>query len=280
MSVCRTSPARRPGVALAALCGLLSAATVCSEDLPATGRVNQAQALATSQGAIGRQIGDYRLTDQFGRPLSLVSLRGRPVLVSFVYTSCAFSCPTLTSRLNDVAKVARAALGGGSFSIVTVGFDTRVDNPERMRRFAQERGIDMPDWYFAAADQATADRLASATGFVFAPAAGGFDHFAQVTIVDGSGRVFRQVYGEEFEPPLIVEPLKTLLLGTVDTARPASGWLATVRLLCTTYDPRSGRYRFDYSLILEIMIGAMCTLAISIFLVRAWVQARGPGAPS
>jgi protein SCO1/2 len=275
MSLCRASPARQPRVVLAALCGLLSAATVRSENLPASGRIDQAQALALSQGAIGRNIGDYRLTDQFGRPLSLASLRGRPVLISFVYTSCAFSCPTLTSRLHAVAKVARAALGGGSFSIVTVGFDTRVDNPERMRRFAQERGIDMPNWYFAAADQATVDRLASDTGFVYAPAAGGFDHLAQVTIVDGNGRVFRQVYGEEFEPPLIVEPLKTLLLGAADTARPAAGWLDKVRLLCTSYDPRSGRYRFDYSLILEIIIGAMCTLAITIFLVRAWGQTRG-----
>jgi protein SCO1/2 len=267
-------------VALAALSGLLSATGVCGEELPTPGRIDQAQALAVSQGAIGRHIGNYRLTDQFGRPLSLSSLRGRPMLISFVYTSCAFSCPTLTSRLYEVAKVARAALGGGSFSIVTVGFDTRVDNPERMRRFARERGIDMPDWYFAAADQVTVDRLASDTGFVYAPATGGFDHFAQVTIVDGSGQVYRQVYGEEFEPPLIVEPLKTLLLGTVDTARPAAGWLATVRLLCTTYDPRSGRYRFDYSLILEIIIGAMCTLAVTIFLVRAWGQTRGSGTPS
>jgi protein SCO1 len=262
------------------LCGLLSATGVRGAELAASGRIDQAQALSVSQGAIGRRVGDYQLTDQFGRPLSLASLRGRPVLISFVYTSCAFSCPTLTSRLNAVAKVARAALGADSFSIVTVGFDTRADDPERMRHFARERGIDMPGWYFAAADQATVDRLAADTGFVYAPAAGGFDHFAQVTIVDGGGRVFRQVYGEDFEAPLIVEPLKSLLLGTAYAARPATGWLATVRLLCTTYDPRSGRYRFDYSLILEIIIAAMCTLAVAIFVARAWAQARGPGAHS
>jgi protein SCO1 len=267
-------------MALAALCGLVPGAAACAGDLPASGRIDQPRALAVSQAAIGRQIGDYRLTDQSGQPLSLASLRGRPMLVSFVYTSCAFSCPTLTSRLNAVAKVARAALGQGSFSIVTVGFDTRVDNPGRMRRFAHDRGIDTPGWYFAATDQATVDRLAADTGFVYAPATGGFDHLAQVTIVDGSGRVYRQVYGEEFEPPMIVEPLKSLLLGQVDAARPAAGWLARVRLLCTSYDPRSGRYRFDYSLILEIMIGAMCTIAIAIFLVRAWAQTRGSGAPS
>lgn len=242
--------------------------------------IDPTRAMRVSQGAIGRQIGDYHLTDQFGRPLELARLRGRPLIISFIYTSCAAACPTLTTRLGAVAKVAREALGKDSFSIVTVGFDTRVDTADQMRRYAQERGIDMPGWYFAAADQATVDRLASDTGFVYAPAAGGYDHFAQLTIVDPQGRVFRQVYGPEFEPPSIVEPLKALVLGSPAAASPAANWLNTVRLICTTYDPKSGRYRFDYSLILEILIGAMCTLAIAIFVVRAWNQTRASDAAS
>ena len=30
-----------------------------------------------------------------------------------------------------------------------------------------------------------------------------------------------------------------------------------VKLVCTIYDPASGRYRFDYSLIVEIVAGAL-----------------------
>ena len=265
-----TSRPRRP--ALSALLALLATTSVPGANTPAP--IDRDQALSASQAALGRPLGEYGLIDQSGRPLSLSSLRGRPYLISFVYTSCAFACPTLTSRLDKVTKVARAALGANSFSIVTVGFDAGVDTVERMRRFARERGIDQPSWYFAASDPAGIERLAADTGFVFAPLAGGYDHVAQVTIVDPAGRVYAQVYGDDFEPTAIVEPLKTLLLGATPAPAPAGGWLNTVRLLCTVYDPKSGRYRFDYSLILEIVIGIMCTLAISIFVVRAWNQTR------
>jgi protein SCO1 len=281
----RTPTPRRQLIALTALLALVPNVgapndIAPSAGVPAVSTIDPTQAMRVSQAAIGRQIGDYRLTDQFGQPLELARLRGRPLIISFIYTSCAYACPTLTTRLNAVAKVAREALGKDSFSIVTIGFDTRVDTAEQMRRYAQDRGVDMPGWYLAAADQSTVDQLAADTGFVYAPAAGGYDHFAQLTIVDPQGRVFRQVYGADFEPPLIVEPLKTLVLGAAPTASPAANWLNAVRLICTTYDPKSGRYRFDYSLILEIVIGVMCTLAIAIFVVRAWNQTRASDAAS
>src|SRR5271156_4719511 len=39
---------------------------------------------------------DLTLTDQFGHDVSLASLKGRPVLVDFIYTSCPGPCPMLT----------------------------------------------------------------------------------------------------------------------------------------------------------------------------------------
>lgn len=231
-------------------------------------------AVRDSQAAIGRQLPDAMLVDQRGRPLQLTSLRGRPLVLHFVYTSCAFVCPALTTHLKDVVRVGRDAVGAASFNVLTVGFDTRLDTPERMAQFARARGIDMPGWYFASADAATIGRLTAQAGFRYAPSAGGFDHLAQVTVVDAAGRVYRQVYGPDFEPPLLIDPLKSLLLGANRTEPATTRWLTTVRLLCTAYDPRSGRYRFDYSLIVEILIGLLCTVAVGLFIVRAWRQAR------
>ena len=233
------------------------------------------RALRLSQAAVGRTIGDYRFTDQSGAPLQIASLRGRPILISYIYTSCGFVCPALTTRLKKVVTVARETLGKDSFTVLTVGFDARNDTPEQMRRYALERGISVPGWYFVSADQATVDRLAAEIGFVFVPAAGGFDHLAQVTIIDGDGRVYSQVYGPAFEPPLVVDPLKRLVLGKASGAHPVADLFDRVRLLCTAYDPRSGRYRFDYSLILEIAIGLLCSLAVMTFVIRAWRQTRG-----
>lgn len=232
------------------------------------------EAFRLSQAAVGRTIGDYRFTDQDKRPLDLAALRGRPLIVSYIYTSCAFVCPTLTMSLARSVEMAREVLGPDSFTVVSLGFDTRVDTPEQMRQYAAERGISVPGWYFASGDEATVARFAKDVGFSYAPLAGGFDHLAQVTIINADGRVYRQVYGPDFGPPMIVDPLKRLALGITTPERPVADFLNKVRLICTSYDPKSGRYQFDYSLFLEIGIGLTCTIGFAVFAVRAWRQGR------
>ena len=45
-------------------------------------------ALRASQAVIGKTIGDFTLLDREGRPVRLSSYRGKPLLVSFIYTGC------------------------------------------------------------------------------------------------------------------------------------------------------------------------------------------------
>jgi protein SCO1/2 len=220
-------------------------------------RMNDAEALRISQAAIGRTVEGVRLTTADGTALSFEELRGRPVLLSLVYTSCYHVCSGLTLRLRETVKVARQALGDDAFTVVTVGFDTPNDTPERMRSYARERGTDQPGWYFASTDAATLERLAGTVGFTWFPSPKGFDHITQTTIIDARGRVVLQVYGEDFAPPLVVEPLKKLVWGQNLDRRTLEGVVNTVKLLCTIYDPTSGRYRFDYSLIVNIAAGSL-----------------------
>ena len=82
-----------------------------------------------------------------------------------------------------------------------------------MATYARERGIGGRDWYFASADPATMARLTATPASPIAPSPKGFDHVTQTTILDASGRIVLQVYGEDFAPPLVVEPLKKLVWG-------------------------------------------------------------------
>jgi protein SCO1/2 len=217
----------------------------------ALGAANDADATAlrASQAALGRVTGDHEFIDQHGRPLRLAGLQGRPLALNLVYTSCYDICSSLTLYLRDAVRIARETLGPGSFSVLTVGFDTEHDSPERMRIFARDRGIDDPDWHLVSADAATIRRLADEVGFTWAASPTGFDHVAQVSIVDADGKVVRQVYGQDFAPPALVEPLKALVLGRTLERLSVRDVIDRVRLYCSVYDPASGRYRFDYSML-------------------------------
>ena len=235
------------------------------------------EASAISAAALGASLPDLELLDDDGRPVHLATFRDRPLLVNLVYTACTDVCPTIVESLHPAVEAAQAALGADSFAVVTVGFDARHDTPARMRSFASEVGASLPNWYFLSGTVETVAALSRAVGFTFYPSAGGFDHMAQVSVIDGQGRVYQQVYGGVFEPPAIVEPLKDLVLGRERSIWSGRGLLDRIRLICTVYNPNTGRYYFSYSLFIGVAVGGASLLLVLAFLVREWRRARlGP----
>lgn len=232
---------------------------------PAGNQVDAA-ALRASQAAIGRTTSDHAFSDQHGQPLHLIDLRGRPLVLSMVFTNCYAVCSGQTLHLREVTRIAREALGAAAFRVLTVGFDSANDSPARMLAYGRDRGIDDPDWRFASADAATVRRLTDEVGFTWLPSARGFDHVTQVTILDANGTVVQQVYGEAFAPPDLVEPLKALLLGRPVARTSLQGLIERVRLYCSVYDPVAGKYRIDYSMfaaaIPALLVFAMVAAAI------------------
>jgi protein SCO1/2 len=227
-------------------------------------------ALALSQAAIGHTVGNYTFLDGNGKQLSLESLRGKPVIISLIYTSCYHICPTVTTNLAKVVRIARDALGDDSFSVLTIGFDTAVDTPDRMRVFAAQRNIDIGNWHFASADAETLQHLASDVGFSYFSTPKGFDHMIQATVLDSEGKIYRQVYGMAPEPPALVEPLKEILWGKQVAATPIESMLNNIKLFCTVYDPTTGMYRFDYSIFIGLFIGLLTLGGTAWFIIRAW----------
>jgi protein SCO1/2 len=260
---------------MASLALLVSAAAIAEPGV--TGQpLDQAAALKQSQAAIGRTLADYRFLDPRGEAVNLSRFRGRPLVLSLVYTSCYHTCSVLTNQLARMVKVAQDALGPDSFAVLTIGFDTTNDTPERMASFARARGISLPNWWFLSADSATIEALTQDLGFIFFPSPKGFDHTAQTTIVDREGRVYQQVYGDYLQPPDLVEPLKQLVFGKEAKSNTLSGWINGLRLFCTIYNPNSGRYTFDYSIFFGIFAGLMSLGAVGVFIVRAWLDSRPP----
>lgn len=225
-------------------------------------------ALRTSQAAIGRALPDVALRDSGGKPVTMSQLLGKPLVVSMIYTSCPGVCPLTTEALTDAVEIAEEALGPDAFRVVTIGFDSRHDTPDRMRAYSRRHGRDRD--LFLSGDDAVVGAIAEATGFTFVPTAWGFDHPSQVTLIAADGRVAAQVYGADFTPPFLVEPLKRLVFGR-DLALTSLGLaIDRVKFLCTVYDPATGRYRFDYSPILAFAGGVLSLGLMVVVGVREW----------
>lgn len=85
---------------------------------------------------------DSVLTDQDGRRFALRDLRGKAVLVAFIYTSCPDVCPVMFNVVTEVQQRVQAE-GNGDVVSVFVSTDPEIDKPEVLKHFAMRRGADL-----------------------------------------------------------------------------------------------------------------------------------------
>ncbi|MCF7821795.1 MAG: SCO family protein [Mariprofundaceae bacterium] len=230
-------------------------------------------ALKISQAAIGRKLDGYQFLDRQGQTVSLADYRGKPLMISMIYTSCFHICPTTTQNLARAVATARSAVDEDAFRVLTIGFDARNDTPDRMRIYARQQGVSREkNWAFLTADQATIDRLTTDLGFLYAPSSKGFDHLVQTTLVDGEGKIYQQVYGMEVDPAILTQATKALVFGLDPVSFNLSSLVNRVRLFCTVYDPASDSYKFNYAMIFGMVIGVLVVTATGITLIRLFRQ--------
>ncbi len=238
--------------------------------------LDEKAAFALSQGAIGNQIGDFVLLDRQGQPVELSRYRGKPLLVTFIYTACFQVCPTITRNLQKAVANTVSVMGANRFSVISIGFNQPFDSPAALKDFARQYGIDLPNWEFLSPAPAIVGDLTANFGFSYVATPAGFDHINQVTLVDATGRIVRQVYGEKFTAEDLAEPLKLLITGSA--IPPEAGTLQEimerVRILCSVYDPLTGRYRTNYSLYFQFA-GFLTFVGFMIYLsVNFWRNRR------
>lgn len=263
--------------ALGLLVGLAAAAAAQSTSAEV---LDRAQALRASQAAIGRQPADYTLLDRRGKPVRLSDYRGKPLLVSFIYTGCFQVCPTNTRSLHEAVENLGQLVGYDKFNVVSIGFNQPFDTPEAMRAFAAQAGVSLANWEFLSPHRSIVEPLTRDFGFSYVANAAGFDHMLEVTVLDAEGRIYTQIYGERLTPDQLGEPVRQLLRGApLPQTFNLDELVERVRILCTVYDPKTGQYRYDYGLLLEIAGGAMFFLTMLGYLGREWWQQRRGARP-
>jgi len=254
-----------------ALVGLfLFVSTVFAAPDPDFSKFSHDDALAYSQSAIGSAVEGIRLTRSDGTAVSLEDYRGKPLVISMIFTSCHHICPATTAHLQEVVEKARDVLGEDSFQVVTVGFDVANDSPERMAQFRHSAGVSDKHWEFLSGDKSSMDALVRQLGFIYSPSPRGFDHLIQSSVIDANGVIYRQIYGIEFPTPHLIEPLKELVFGEPQSHSTLDFLGGRIRLFCTVYDPATDSYYIDISVFIGTFVGLVVCLIFGRVLFKEW----------
>ena len=257
---------------------LLGAAPLAAQADPPPA-LDERAALAAGEAAIGRTVPDLVLLDRQGKEVRLSNYRGKPLLVSFIYTGCFEICPATTRALHEAVKGLDKLLAPDRFSVVSIGFNQPFDSPTALRAFAAQQRIDYPNWEFLSPPPKVVDALTREFGFSYAATPAGFDHVLGVTLVDAQGRIRAQVYGDRMDAQRIGEPLRQLLSAGPDaTSMRVADVIERVRILCTVYDPDTGTYRYKWGLIFELIGGLGFFVTVAGYFIAEWRTRRRRGA--
>jgi protein SCO1/2 len=169
---------------------------------------------APSRFAVIRDAPPFTLTTQDGKPFSLADLKGKVVLVSFIFTTCSGSCPATTSRMVTIQRElhSRGMLKDGRVQLLSITLDPARDTPAKLRDYMKLYDIDPASWTMLTGSVDDVTRTFTSWGMWARPADNGqLDHPSRIFLVDRQGR-FREIYHLGFlRPDWVAEDIGMLL---------------------------------------------------------------------
>jgi protein SCO1/2 len=197
------------------------------------------------------------------------------LLVSFIYAGCFQVCPLTTRSLQSAVEAGRDVFGTDQFNIVSIGFNQPADSYQSLKAFARQYRIDVPNWEFLSPHASIVNSLTREFGFSYLATPAGFDHILQATLLDAQGRIYQQIYGDTLTADSIGEPIRQLITNTpIQRQSGIEDLVERVRILCTVYDPKTGKYEVKYGLLIEIAGGVTFALAMLWFFISEWLSQR------
>jgi protein SCO1/2 len=154
---------------------------------------------------------EFTLTKQDGKRLALKDLRGKVLAITFIFASCADTCPLLTAKMAGIQDRLGSDFGHKVF-FVSITVDPERDMPEVLRRYAEGHKANPAGWAFLTGTSAEIREVAKRYGIYHKKTArSDVDHTFLTSLVDQNGTLRVQYMGVKFDPEEMLRDLQSLL---------------------------------------------------------------------
>lgn len=163
---------------------------------------------------VGEQAHDFHLTTQDGRPVTLATYKGKPLLVDFIYTRCPLPqfCPLLNVKFAEVAHALQDHPSDYSpAQLLTVSIDPEHDTVSVLKEFAAHfNAMQGGNWNFATGTPQQVHDFASNMGLDYWPDSGQVVHSVVVYLIGRDGKIARIWYGNDWKTQDALDAIKAL----------------------------------------------------------------------
>ena len=108
---------------------------------------------------------DTRLKTQADKTVRFYSdaMKGKVVLINFVFTQCGDACPLITAKLVQTKKELGEAFGT-EVRFLSVSIDPQHDRPQDLAKFAKKFDAVHPEWLFLTGEPANVEAVVKKLG--------------------------------------------------------------------------------------------------------------------
>jgi protein SCO1/2 len=169
--------------------------------------------------AAGDAVPDFRLVNQYGRPIHLDEFRGKALLITFIYTKCPLPdfCPRVTRNFAVIEKSLAAYPSlYAKTHLLCASFDPEGDTPARLKSYGETyMGAAAPKafahWDFAVSSKRELPEMARWFDVGLTNEANGtITHTLSTTLIGPDGKVIRFYPGNDWTPEEVVADLAKL----------------------------------------------------------------------
>jgi protein SCO1 len=154
---------------------------------------------------------EFTLTKQDGKRVALKDLRGKVLIITFVYASCTDTCPLLTAKMARIQDQLGSDFGGKVY-FLSITVDSDRDTPEVLKRYAEAYKANLAGWAFLTGTSAEIRDVAKRYGIYYKKnARGDVDHIFLTSLVDQSGTLRVQYIGIKFDPDEMLRDVQSLV---------------------------------------------------------------------
>jgi protein SCO1/2 len=166
--------------------------------------------------AVDKPAPDFSLVDADGRPVTRDSLRGKVLVLHFIYATCPDVCPLHAEHLARVQELVNQTPMKDQVRFVSITTDPANDRGEILRDYGSARGLDLANWLFLTTvpeqPEDETRTLAKSYGHSFIKTKEGMQIHGIVThVIDQEGRWRANFHGLKFEPVNLVVYLNALV---------------------------------------------------------------------
>jgi len=162
----------------------------------------------------GEKVPDLELINQDGKKFRLSDLKGKAVLVTFIYTRCPLPtfCPRLSTAFSKIHEdLAKNPADRAKTHLLTISFDPDYDTPAVLRKYGLAYLKDDPsgfaDWVFATTSPDDLHLLSEAFGLIFIEEDNQISHSMNIILIGADGTVVK-TWSFEWTPAELEDAMK------------------------------------------------------------------------